>query len=756
IHEGKVQAQSEGEVTITAEYEGKSAISNVRVTNKILENITLDKNALQIPEGSTQQLILTAHYSDNTSSVQTTIATWETDSVGKATVVDGKVTGVAVGEALITATLNEKSVSAKVFVVEETQIESIELVVPKSTLKVGETQSLQVNVVYKGSSTITDVTDRVSWNSKDNHVYITNGNMIAYSEGEDTITASFGGKSVSKDIEIKDRLLRNIELYMPYTLDVGKSYPIRIWGYDFFGNKFVLSPTEPYLEYKVYKDTSKSELSDAFSVKDGMLEILSVATAILEVRIPRGHDDLVIGGNLLYDNYELKDFHDPFTVVTEGGRVSPSGEEYFAAGDLLKVKAYYFGEDVSEQITLSLGESNYDLFKLNNNALEVLYVPDTSGNIGSGKYGEGALSVTYSLPNASSSMEKTIAVYNVGREIDDIEIHQFFPEPKTTEAEVETTKLVIAEDMGRQFFVTVKYSDGVTETSRNTELDTLNSSTCRDSSNPISFLKDPNKNGDWISFSAIKDGFKEVKIGSVCDNAQNAGLMWGMLKPTSSLTPGDTVTVRVHARQSHNSPDIGARSLHDELDLNVVSAQEYQNATSMIPSRNHDDSRILLTGPPTHKDLLDIGGSATMIGDTLTPNFSIKEFINLGGCDSITMNKFGRSGTHSGSKLNSNKWLLNSGTSSNVPTFIMKSSELRESYLGWRFNDLYVTTNKTINSIYQYQRLTEAGNYSSIYWISPNVKGVVLPVCLMCEEGKALKHDVITTPSFDHYSARCE
>ncbi|MGR5192699.1 hypothetical protein ACPV4H_02310, partial [Vibrio rotiferianus] len=75
IHEGKVQAQSEGEVTITAEYEGKSATSNVKVTKKTLENIALvfkDSGNLpplvaEVMEGFSIELGVVGQYSDGSS-----------------------------------------------------------------------------------------------------------------------------------------------------------------------------------------------------------------------------------------------------------------------------------------------------------------------------------------------------------------------------------------------------------------------------------------------------------------------------------------------------------------------------------------------------------------------------------------------------------------------------------------------------------------------------------------------------------------
>ncbi|HHC6517501.1 TPA: Ig-like domain-containing protein, partial [Vibrio parahaemolyticus] len=75
IHEGEVRAEGEGEVTITAEYEGKSATSNIKVTKKTLENIALvfkDSGNLtplvgEVAEGFSIELGVVGSYSDGSS-----------------------------------------------------------------------------------------------------------------------------------------------------------------------------------------------------------------------------------------------------------------------------------------------------------------------------------------------------------------------------------------------------------------------------------------------------------------------------------------------------------------------------------------------------------------------------------------------------------------------------------------------------------------------------------------------------------------
>ncbi|MHA2774044.1 Ig-like domain-containing protein [Vibrio harveyi] len=750
---------NEGDSTIEANYEGQSITHTVTVSGAALTHLTLDAYSLQVHQGLTQSLTLTAHYSDGSSSTQTSTATWQSSADSVATVSAGMVSAVAEGETTITATLSGQSVSAKVFVLNR-KLDRIAIVLANDTFKVGESQSITVNAYYEGATGVpVDVTDQVAWQSTNNHAIVFAGSIVGRSEGTDTITAKLNGKEGSKDIEVKGRLIKMIKLNFPHEyLEVGQVYAITITGYDYFGESFPISSLEPYLEFNVYKDDSKTQLSDAFTVTGGLLEVISSSPALLEVRIPAS-SDLTAPGWSVSDQHKLDSFKDPFVVELVGLRTSPHGEEYGAAGDSVQVKAIYQGEDVSDKVTLSLGTMGSELFSISSDTLNMLYVPDTSGDeIGSGKYGAGSLTVSYDV-GTSTQIAKVFDIYNVGRAVDSLEIHQFFPEPITDEAEADTTKLVIAEDMGRQFFVTVTYSDGVSETTRNTDLSTLNSSSCRGSINPISFLRNKNKDSDWLTFVAVR-GASSVGIGSYCNSAHNSGFSWGFLRPEylngSPLVPGEVITVGASLSQDHNSPDIGSRGISSTLELSVVSVKEYQNATSLISTVDHLGKPLFLAGAPTYKDLLDMGASESSLDNKIDPSTSIIQFTNLGDCEDLSINKFGLSAGR-GSSKNADMWLKDSGTNSAVPTFVMTSKELREAYLGLRFSDITLVTNKWVSGEYKTVVKEASSNYNSSLWISDNVaRANTSHICLVCPEGKSKVYDRTNSAGIDHYSLRCD
>ena len=112
---GLVTAVSEGSSAITASAGGKSAICAVTVSKGYVavSSISLNKTEIVLEEGHSESLTATVNPAD--ASVQT--VTWSSSDSAVATVDDGgKVTAVAGGSALITATAEDKQATCKVFV----------------------------------------------------------------------------------------------------------------------------------------------------------------------------------------------------------------------------------------------------------------------------------------------------------------------------------------------------------------------------------------------------------------------------------------------------------------------------------------------------------------------------------------------------------------------------------------------------------------------------------------------------------------
>ena len=159
-----------------------------------VESVTLNEETLSLEVGGTSTLeaaVLPEEATDKT-------VTWESSDPTIATVTDGTVTAVAVGEAVITATAGEANDSCTVTVAQaqtitETQetVEVTGVALDSTSLELtvgGETKTLTATVTPENA---TDKT--VTWESSDPTVAtVTDGVVTAVAAGTATITAKAG------------------------------------------------------------------------------------------------------------------------------------------------------------------------------------------------------------------------------------------------------------------------------------------------------------------------------------------------------------------------------------------------------------------------------------------------------------------------------------------------------------------------------------------------------------------------------------
>ena len=193
--QGKVTAVAEGTAIITTtSVNGKTAQCVVVVARKPIPvtSISLNKTTLNITEGDSETLIVTYAPED----ADDRSVTW-TSSDAKIVTVDanGKVTAVAEGAAIITATsVNGKTAQCVVIVARKPNpVTSITL--SKTTLNITEGDSETLTVTYAPE----DADDRsVTWTSSDIKIATVdaNGKITAVAEGAAIITAtSVNGKT---------------------------------------------------------------------------------------------------------------------------------------------------------------------------------------------------------------------------------------------------------------------------------------------------------------------------------------------------------------------------------------------------------------------------------------------------------------------------------------------------------------------------------------------------------------------------------
>ena len=283
VVDGKVSALSPGEakITVTTEDGNETATCTVTVTAPAapieVESISI-KEATTIAIGGTETLIVTYDPVDaNTGKA----ITWTSDKTDIATVdQNGKVTGVAAGTAVITATSEKGKTATCIVTVQAVAVTGVSISPSTATVKIGSTVSLTANV-----TPVNATNKNVTWSSGDTNIATVdaNGKVTGVAEGSVTITAT----SVENNTKHGECLV-SVQTGSPLP-DVGlKTHTPEIYedpaGYNTPLAKFKDREYEVYYTAKgkiggsgsgvplVYVNESGNEISTATKAKDGWFE----------------------------------------------------------------------------------------------------------------------------------------------------------------------------------------------------------------------------------------------------------------------------------------------------------------------------------------------------------------------------------------------------------------------------------------------------------------------------------------------------
>ncbi len=211
-----------GSETITATAAATSACpmrqgtARVTVDTARLTSITMEPSAPSVAVGDDVQLAATGHYSDGSSHVLTDLASWTSSNNDVATVVGGRVHGVAAGRVVVMATYSAVTGTASVNVGGRS-VESID-VMPDSQVDCGTFAGaypagvllpLRAFARYSDGSGPEDVTARVAWATSDaTHVAVSAtgfANMVSAGSADisaalEGVTGTLGMQVIASDL----------------------------------------------------------------------------------------------------------------------------------------------------------------------------------------------------------------------------------------------------------------------------------------------------------------------------------------------------------------------------------------------------------------------------------------------------------------------------------------------------------------------------------------------------------------------------
>ena len=162
---------------------------NDPTTDATVKSVKLDKEVLQIKKGETAELTATVDPAG-------AAVKWQSSNEAVATVQNGVVTAVEVGEAYIVATADTKTARCKVTVYEEGQT-AVTLAPVVAKIAVGETITLTASVAPE------DKASELTWKSNNESVAtVANGVVTGVAAGEAKIIAAVGEVSAEATITV--------------------------------------------------------------------------------------------------------------------------------------------------------------------------------------------------------------------------------------------------------------------------------------------------------------------------------------------------------------------------------------------------------------------------------------------------------------------------------------------------------------------------------------------------------------------------
>lgn len=216
VEQGTVRGISQGSAVVNATYSGKAAAVLIDVVKQRddLSDLLIEPEVLELQEGATGTLTLTAKYTDGTSRVVTG-AEWFSSIKAFATVLNGEVTAKQTGTTIISAKYQDKVAYCTVNVIPDGKgIKELKAYPDSAVIKIGDSKLFYISAT-RNDGVIEDVTDLTTWKSNNTEVAVVDsGKVIGVAQGKAVITAGYGGKEVQipVDISINGNPLENISV----------------------------------------------------------------------------------------------------------------------------------------------------------------------------------------------------------------------------------------------------------------------------------------------------------------------------------------------------------------------------------------------------------------------------------------------------------------------------------------------------------------------------------------------------------------
>lgn len=194
---GRVTGQSSGTAVITAKYNNQSV--SIPVNIEIVKRVDPDQREISLLLDESATLKLMATYPDGTTKDVAADAEWESADPDVADVIKGTIKAYGPGKTEIQATYGTKST---VISVDVDKLSKLTLNKTSLLMKKDASEQLVLTAVYP-DDTSDNITSRATWESSDDKIVsVIAGKLVAVATGQATVTAKYGNKEVSVDVDV--------------------------------------------------------------------------------------------------------------------------------------------------------------------------------------------------------------------------------------------------------------------------------------------------------------------------------------------------------------------------------------------------------------------------------------------------------------------------------------------------------------------------------------------------------------------------
>ncbi|MFK8137095.1 MAG: Ig-like domain-containing protein [Bdellovibrionales bacterium] len=218
---GVLLAVSAGATTVSVDYGGFSVSTNMTVSSKTVSSLSVSPSYVSAPIGSSQFMLATAIFSDNSFGDVTDLVSWTSSNelvatVGNSSGVFGALDRIGSGSSIISAELNG-IIGSTVVISTGASLVSVNIGRTDFNLPVGSQDKLSLVGTFSDASTI-DLTEQAIWSSSNSNIVAVNnstdksGEVYSLAEGSSVITGSYGGQSSQLTITAVNSTLSTISI----------------------------------------------------------------------------------------------------------------------------------------------------------------------------------------------------------------------------------------------------------------------------------------------------------------------------------------------------------------------------------------------------------------------------------------------------------------------------------------------------------------------------------------------------------------